>query len=77
MSHGLANNHRVLCALKAKFATRLGSRRRIATGTPLSNGRRNGSYSLGSVDCILAIAAGGLLLFAGYIINYLIDKWRK
>jgi hypothetical protein len=25
----------------------------------------------------LAIAAGGLLLLAGYIINYFIDKWRK
>jgi hypothetical protein len=25
----------------------------------------------------LAIAAGGLLLLAGYVINYILDKWRK
>ena len=25
----------------------------------------------------LAIAAGGFLLLAGYIINYIVDKWRK
>jgi hypothetical protein len=36
------------------------------------NGRRNGCYSLRSVDAFLAIAAGGLALLAGYLINYII-----
>jgi hypothetical protein len=66
------------CSERLKLSSRFGSEA-FATSPPALLYRTDAMepVPLEVWTAFLAIAAGGFALLVGYILNYIIDKWRK